>query len=94
MVGKPLFPALDDPLKAKRMRIVTFDEGTSHAREFEVAQVNGVWSLPSHKNYPADAKDQMAAAAASLVDVKVLGPAGQHSRTGSGVVRRDGAQAR
>ena len=74
MVGKPLFPALDDPLKAKRMRIVTYDEGTSHAKEFEVAQVNGVWSLPSHKNYPADAKDQMAAAAASLVDVKVLGP--------------------
>ncbi len=74
LVGKPLFPALDDPLKAKQMRIVTFDEGTSHAREFEVAQVNGVWSLPSHKNYPADAKDQMAAAAAALVDVKVLGP--------------------
>jgi hypothetical protein len=72
-VGKVLFPELDDPLKAKRMRIVQFDEGTSRAKEFEVAQANGVWSLPSHKNYPADAKDQMAAAAGSLVDLKPLG---------------------
>ena len=71
LVGKSLFPSLDDPLKAKRMRIVTFDEGTSQAR-IEVAQVNGAWSLTSHKNYPADAKDQMASAAAALVDLKVL----------------------
>jgi hypothetical protein len=33
MVGKSLFPELDDPLKAKRMRIVTFDEGTSQVRK-------------------------------------------------------------
>jgi Domain of unknown function (DUF4340) len=73
VVGTPVFPALDDPIKAKRMRIVTFDEDAGHAREFEVAQVNGVWSLPSHKNYPADAKQQMADAATALVDVKYLG---------------------
>src|SRR5260221_10130768 len=71
IVGKSLFPSLDDPTKAKRMRIVTFDESTSQPRDFEVAQVNGVWSLPSHKNYPADAKDQLAPAAAALVDLKV-----------------------
>ncbi len=45
------------------------------AREFEVAQDGKSWSLPSHKNYPADAKDQVAAAVAALVDVKYLGPA-------------------
>src|SRR3954447_229165 len=73
VIGKPLFAELSDPLKAKRMRIVTFDEGTSRAKEFEVAQMNGIWSLPSHKNYPADAKDQLAAAAGSLVDLKPLG---------------------
>jgi Domain of unknown function (DUF4340) len=80
LVGKSLFPALDDPLKAKRMRIVTFDEGTSQAREFEVAQINGVWALPSHKNYPADAKEQMASAAAALVDLKVLAPVSNDAR--------------
>ncbi|HTQ37478.1 MAG TPA: DUF4340 domain-containing protein [Pirellulales bacterium] len=80
LVGKSLFPDLDDPLKAKRMRIVTFDESTSQVREFEVAQVNGVWSLPSHKNYPADAKEQMASAAAALVDLKVLAPVSNDAR--------------
>ena len=72
-VGKVLFPELDDTQKAKRMRIVTFDDASSRAKEFEVAQVNGVWSLPSHKNYPADAKNQMAEAAGSLFDLKPLG---------------------
>ena len=76
VVGKSLFPSLDDPTKAKRMKIVTFDEATSQPREFEVAQVNGVWSLPSHKNYPADAKEQFAAAASALFDLKVLGTVG------------------
>lgn len=80
MVGKSLFPELDDPLKAKRMRIVTFDEGTSQVREFEVAQNNGVWSLPSHQNYPADAKEQLASAAAALVDLKVLAPVSKDAR--------------
>jgi hypothetical protein len=72
MVGKSLFPELDDPLKAKKMRIVLFDEGTSQVREFEVAQANGVWALPSHQNYPADAKDQLASAVSALADLKVL----------------------
>ncbi|HEY2760371.1 MAG TPA: hypothetical protein VGI75_06500 [Pirellulales bacterium] len=76
VVGKSLFASLDDPAKAKRMKIVTFDEATSQPREFEVAQVNGVWSLPSHKNYPADAKEQFAAAASALFDLKVLGTVG------------------
>jgi hypothetical protein len=79
-VGKVLFPELDDPLKAKRMRIVTFDDASSRAKEFEVAQVNGVWSLPSHKNYPADAKNQMAEAAGSLVDLKPLGIVSTNAR--------------
>ncbi len=72
VVGKPLFPDLGDPLAVKRMKVVSFDEATSRAREFEVAQDGKGWSLPSHKNYPADAKDQVAAAVAALVDVKYL----------------------
>jgi len=34
-VGKVLFPELDDTQKAKRMRIVTFDDASSRAKEFE-----------------------------------------------------------
>ncbi|MCC7086242.1 MAG: DUF4340 domain-containing protein [Pirellulales bacterium] len=78
-VGEALFPKLaKDPLAANRMRIVTYDDAAGKAREFEVAQVNNIWSLPSHKNYPADAKDQMAAAATALVDVRVDGIASEN----------------
>jgi hypothetical protein len=80
LIGKSLFPSLDDPLKVKRMRVVTFDESTSQARDFEVAQTGGSWSLPSHKNYPADAKDQIAAAVSALVDLKVLAPVSSDAR--------------
>jgi hypothetical protein len=31
-----------------------------------------VWVLPAHQNYPADAKEQLAAAATALVDLKML----------------------
>ena len=38
-----------------------------------MAQVNGVWSIPSHSNYPADARDHMAQAATALLDFEILG---------------------
>jgi hypothetical protein len=93
-VGKSLFAKLDDPLKAKRMRIVTYDDGAGKAREFEVAQVGGVWSLPSHKNYPADAKQQMSDAATALVDLKVDGIASEDPEQHAlyGVVEPDPAK--
>jgi hypothetical protein len=76
LVGKTLFDKLDDPLKAKRIEIDTIDESTAQTRKLEVAQVNGVWSLPSHENYLADAKDQVASAVTALMDMKVLEPVG------------------
>jgi len=76
VVGKTLFDRLDDPLKAKRIEIDTIDESTAQTRKLEVAQVNGVWSLPSHENYLADAKDQVASAVTALMDMKVLEPVG------------------
>ena len=54
------------------MRIVRFDEDTATPREFEVAEQNGLWSIPSKDGYPADAAKQMAEAATSLMDRKIL----------------------
>jgi len=69
---KVLFPAFDDPLKATSLEIVEFDESTATLRPFKVAQVDNEWSIPSHENYPADAENQLAEAAASLVGLKPL----------------------
>ncbi|HBJ36970.1 MAG TPA: hypothetical protein DDZ51_19870 [Planctomycetaceae bacterium] len=51
-----------------------FDEAQGELQRFEVSkdEATGVWSLPSRNNYPADAAEQMQAAANSLVGVKVL----------------------
>jgi hypothetical protein len=61
----------------KRLRIVKFDRQTAETRQFEVASIDGVWSIPSKENYPADATAQMAAAANALVDRKILRVAGE-----------------
>jgi len=73
---KLLFAAFDDPLKAASLEIVEFNESTATIRPFKVAQVDEEWSIPSHENYPADAKDQLAEVAASFVGLKPLGIAG------------------
>jgi hypothetical protein len=57
---------------AKRLRIVRFDEDTATVRDFEVAENDGLWAIPSKDGYPADAAQQMAEAATSLMDRKIL----------------------
>jgi hypothetical protein len=58
-----------DPLLARSMEIVSFNEATSVRNAFKVAQVNGRWAIPSHENYPADAQDHLAQAASSVMDL-------------------------
>ena len=61
-----------DVSDAKRLRIVRFDDDAAALRTFEVAEQNGLWTLPSKDGYPADATQQMAEAATSLMDRKIL----------------------
>jgi hypothetical protein len=67
-----LFPEFKDPLAVTSLEIVQYDEDTARVRPFKVAKVKNRWLIPSHENYPADAKDQLAEAAAGLIDLKVL----------------------
>lgn len=72
-VNEVLFPDLKDGNAAQGMEIVSFDEKLSALKKFEIKKdVNGRWVLPSHKNYPADAKKQLVDAASSLVELKAL----------------------
>ena len=70
--GQKLFPDFSDPLSAASLEVFRYDEDTSTIRPFKVAKVNGVWSIPSHSNYPADAREHMAEAATALLDIKIL----------------------
>ncbi|MBL9161106.1 MAG: DUF4340 domain-containing protein [Planctomycetaceae bacterium] len=65
----------------KRLRIIKFDRPTAETKQFEVASVDGVWRIPSKQDYPADATQQMAAAANALIDRKVLRVAGETAQS-------------
>src|SRR3954469_14509927 len=71
LVGKNL-TKLDSPDAAKRLRIVRFDEDIGTPQEFQVAEQNGLWVIPSKDVYPAEAARQMAEAATSLMDRTIL----------------------
>jgi hypothetical protein len=72
--GKPLFPDFKDPLQAKSLEIKQFDEAQARVTQFEVTQQpSGLWTIPSHGNYPADAESQLKAVAETLADLKIVG---------------------
>jgi hypothetical protein len=74
--NQAIYPSFTDPLKVASLEIVTFDEKRGEPLMFRVARIDVKgkerWSIPSHANYPADAKDQVAAAATGLMGLKVL----------------------
>jgi hypothetical protein len=78
IVGKQLFEKFTDPTKAAGLEVVRYVEDVGEVHTFEVAKSpTGLWSIPSHGNYPADAQDQMKEAASSLSDLTVFGVASQ-----------------
>jgi hypothetical protein len=68
---------LDEP---RRLSIVKFDKQTGSVRKFEVAEVEGVWSIPSKQDYPADATQQMADAVTCLMGRKILRVEGESAQ--------------
>ena len=67
-----LFPDFVDPAVAQSLQIIKFDESMAQLRQFSIQKENGEWVIPSHSNYPADAREHMAAAAVSLMDLESL----------------------
>jgi len=75
--GQQFFPDFTNPLDAETFEIIDFDQSTATIKPFRVAKSNGVWSIPSHEGYPADAQRQLGQAAASMVGLKKLGVASE-----------------
>ncbi len=74
--GQLLYPDFKDPLAVADLEIVEFDESTATVTRFQVAELDYKgktrWVIPSHDNYPADAKEQVASAATALMRMKIL----------------------
>ena len=67
---EPFFPDFADPNAATTLEVIDFDEETATARPFKVTFNGGMWTIPSHHDYPADGRDRLAQTAAGLIDIK------------------------
>ncbi len=78
-VGATVFEKFTDPMTAASLKILRYDKPKEDYVEFEVAQdrKSGIWTIPSHESYPADASKQMSQAANLFVGLKTLGIASQ-----------------
>jgi hypothetical protein len=66
-VGDRFFPEFNDPELAATLEIVQWDDATGSALPFEVTNRRGLWTIPSHHDYPADGADRLATAAAEII---------------------------
>src|SRR3954453_1264762 len=67
--GQPFFPEFKDPLSCTDLEVVDFDSATAPASRFRVMFKDNKWVIPSHYDYPADAKDRLSKTAAAVMDL-------------------------
>ena len=68
-VGETFFPEFTDPETATTIEVVEFDEDTAAAAVFRVTNRNGLWTIPSHHDYPADGEERLANTAAGVIAI-------------------------
>ncbi len=68
--GEPFFPDFQDPLACTDLEVVSFDPSTASTSRFRVMYKDKKWVIPSHNDYPADAKDRLSKTAAAVMDLK------------------------
>src|SRR5947209_12826713 len=68
--GQPFFPDFSDPRACTSLEVIDFDPSTATPMPFKVMLKDGKWAIPSHHNYPADAKDRLAKTASGVIDLK------------------------
>ena len=73
-VGQTFFVDQDgngftDPNSATTLEVVEFDEDTAAAATFRVTNRDGLWTIPSHHDYPADGEERLANTAAGIIAI-------------------------
>ena len=68
-IGEPFFPEFSDPEAAATLEVVEFDEATAAAIPFQVTNRDGLWTIPSHNDYPADGRERLSNIAADIISV-------------------------
>lgn len=68
--GDEFFPDFSDPNAATSLAVAAYDSGAARVNDFKIEFADGKWRIPSHNNYPADAKDRLRETAASVIGVR------------------------
>lgn len=67
--GELFFPEFTDPNEATTLEVIQYNEDTGSPIPFKVTFKNGIWTIPSHHDYPADGKDRLAKTAAGVISI-------------------------
>jgi hypothetical protein len=68
--GELFYPNFTDPQAPKSIEVIDYNEETATATPLKVEYRDNKWLLPSHRDYPADARDRLASTAAALIELK------------------------
>jgi hypothetical protein len=68
-LGEPFYRDFTNPREPTGIRVVTYNEDKATSKVFSVEFKNGLWTIPSHNNYPADGAERLAKTSASVVGV-------------------------
>lgn len=71
-VGEEFYPDFQDPLSARSLEVVSYNNETSYISKFNVTWGKDGWTISPH-GYPADAEDQLEKTAASVVGIERAG---------------------
>lgn len=69
LIGQPFFEDFQSADQAKSLEVAAVDEETGELKRFSVANQDGLWRIPSHYDYPAEAAARLATTAASVMGI-------------------------
>ena len=69
LVGQQFYPEFESSKQAAQLEVYAVDADSAELKQFRVEENDGVWRIPSHYNYPAEASDRLAKTSSSLIGV-------------------------
>ncbi len=66
-IGQEFFEDFTGSDQASSLEVVAIDPKSTNRKEFRVEEKKGVWTIPSHFGYQAEASDRLATTASSLI---------------------------
>ena len=77
-LGQPFFENFTDSTSAKSLEVYAIDPDSAKRKRFVVKEDGGIWRIPSHHDYPAEAADRLATTASSLIGIEREALKGKH----------------